>query len=661
MIVNVLFPSSYVHCRTSTGCIHHTARRPGSRLSRVTAAFLGLLLEVSTFGANSAQVANTDFEHLTHEQRKILASPSIRMPSPKFDFSRPPGPQFSELEKASQRKAGERVLPVVLESFKQGAAVVRIPPGDYRFGHERWDAEGVVYALQFAGLKRDSEHTFTIDATGVTFWFDLPDDQAPAAHFAVGFKECENVVFRGATLDRGTRGHVEGQITAIDFPGNRIEIQLSPGLELPAQFNDQLEQRILPFKADGAFCAPLYALQWGGTKLKYRKIIPGTQPRRAWVQLCEPALLQTIQDPDWQRAYGEQGTLRVGDGLSCVYSVSCAIELERCRHLTMDQLKVYLPKSWGAEWGGDGGHLWKNCYFGPRPGTSQWQGGEGFMFCATRQGTTLDHVCLRHTGDDVANFHGYWGNPQQVDGARMRFELSYEFRRTVLRDARPGDRLWFRDKLSGGIVGEARLVERRGEEFVLDRPVSPFTNTIVEWPDHACAGWTIQHCDWQDNYQRLLIQSGPGIVRYCSFTRQGSGIELNSVMPYIEGGVPRDITIAHNVFTDVNPRPHGAAIGVYSHTFGPGALTFSNIVIRDNKFIRPGETAVSLENVTCGEISGNRILRPLQSTALARPREPRRNQAIWLKNCQDVRVEKNRVKDPGHYASEKTSSAASTK
>ena len=131
-------------------------------------------------------------------------------------------------------------MPTVLAAFHRGAESVRIPSGDYRFGQERWDRDGVVYALEFSGLKRAVEHPFTIDASGATFWFDLPDDQVPTAHFCVGFKECSNVIFRGATLDRGSRGHVEGRITGFDFPGHRVEIQLSPGLTVPIHFSDSL-------------------------------------------------------------------------------------------------------------------------------------------------------------------------------------------------------------------------------------------------------------------------------------------------------------------------------------------------------------------------------------------------------------------------------------
>lgn len=43
---------------------------------------------------------------------------------------------------------------------------------------------------------------FRILAQGVTFWFELPPDQAPSAHFALGFVNCSHLSLEGATLDR---------------------------------------------------------------------------------------------------------------------------------------------------------------------------------------------------------------------------------------------------------------------------------------------------------------------------------------------------------------------------------------------------------------------------------------------------------------------------
>ncbi len=524
-----------------------------------------------------------------------------------FSLSAPAGPQFNDVQKQAQREAGRNVLPLVLAALSNNMDSVRIPPGDYRFGKESWGRDGVRFALEFTGLKREAAHPFTIDATGATFWFDLPDDQAPHAHFALGFKECSNLIFRGATLDRGTRGHVEGRITEIDFANNRIEIQLSPGLTVPTTFNGKLEQRVLPFKADGRFCAPLYALQNGGVHLKYTDIRPSGTVGRYFVTMGDSKLLDTIKDPQWHKRYGDLGTLQVGDGLSCIYTVSCAVELIRCERLTLEGLKVYMPKSWGAEWGGFGAHVWKDCYFGPRPNTSQWQGGEGFMFNATRHGTTLDGIVMRHTGDDVANFHGYWGHIDKLADNRVTFVRSGEFDRTLARDLAPGDRLLFRDRNTGQPIGEAHIVSSEGNVVSADRPVEAFTNAIVQFPDHECAGWKVLRCDFRNNYQRLLIQSGSGTVSNCLFVRQGNGIEINSDFPYVEGGVARDITIKDNTFIDVNPQPGGAAIWMHTRTYNGGAPPFSNIVITGNTFIRPGSVAIRLDSFNGGIIASNRF------------------------------------------------------
>jgi hypothetical protein len=360
--------------------------------------------------------------------------------------------------------------------------------------------------------------------------------------------------------------------------------------------------------------------------LKYAGITRSGTAGRYFVTMGDTRLLDTIRDPQWRQATGDLGTLEVGDGLSCIYAVSCAMELVRCDRLTMDGLKVYIPKGWGAEWGGEGGHLWKNCYFGPRPGTSQWQGGEGFMFCATRRGATLDGVEMRHTSDDIANFHGYWGHIESSVSNRVTFARSGEFDRTVARDAAPGDRMLFRNRNSGQLIGEARVVSAEGNAVYADRTVAGFTNAIVEWPDHACAGWVVRRCDFRDNYQRLLIQSGPGTVSDCVFARQGCGIEINSDFPYVEGGVAHDITIADNTFTDVNPQPGGAAVSMHTHTYDGGAPPFSNIVITGNTFIRPGGAAIALDSFSGGAIVSNRF----EQTA---------SPPVVLKRCSGIREE----------------------
>ncbi len=587
---------------------------------------------------------------LTKAQRGVLEEPGTKAPGAAFSFDAPQGPTFAEEQRKAQVEAGKGVVAMVRKAFDSGAASVRIPPGDYRFGQETWGPVGPIYPLEFAGLKRDADHTFTIDARGVTFWFDLTDDEAATAHFCLGFRDCANIILRGATIDRGTRGNVEGKIVQIDAPGNRFEIKLTKGCVVPTKFNGDMNQRVVPFKADGTFPAPLYALQPGGVHLMYKGIVPGEAEGLYWVTMNDSALMDTLRDPNWAKAYGEQGMLRVGDGISCVYTVAEAIGVVGCRNMTMEGVSIYAAKANPSETGGYGAHLWKNCYIGPRPGTNQWQGGEGFMFNGTGHGTTLDGVTIRHTADDCCNVHGYWGHVKSVAGERMTFEVNWATGHALAYDAAVGDKILFWDKESGSLVGEAKVVAIDGDSVVLDKEAGQFANAVAEWVDHECAGWLIQNCDWSDDYQRVLFQSGPGAVRNCKFTRLGSSLELNSDFPYVEGGIATDIRVTGNTFTDVNPMPGGAAISVHFHTYGAGqGWPMSGIEIVGNTFVRPGGPAIELSNVSASNIEGNRFERVVEQTAIARGGEAGVRQAVWLVRCAGMRVGRTVLIDPGKW------------
>ncbi len=179
---------------------------------------------------------------LAPHQRVIL---ELKSPPPidaAFSFDAPAGPQFTDAEKEMQRELGKGVMPKVMHAFESDAAEMRIPPGDYRFGQERYEGARVIYPLGFENMQRDAAHPFVIDATGATFWFDLDDKQMPPGHRCVGFRNCRNIVLRGAMIDRGTRGCIEGRITRIDRAGNRFEIQPSPGIVVPASYRGGEEQ-----------------------------------------------------------------------------------------------------------------------------------------------------------------------------------------------------------------------------------------------------------------------------------------------------------------------------------------------------------------------------------------------------------------------------------
>jgi hypothetical protein len=355
----------------------------------------------------------------------------------------------------------------------------------------------------------------------------------------------------------------------------------------------------------------------------------------------DPDLMERIHDANWQRAYGELGVLSVGDGLSCLYTGAGAIVLEDSANLTMYGVSVYVAKGGPSESGGDGAHLWKDCYFGPRPGTSQWKGADGYLFRSTRYGATLDNVTIRHTADDLANFHGIWGKVKSVSGKQVILETNGSLRPT-LDNARPGDRLYFIHRKTGVFLGEAKLTALNGFQLTLDRDATPFAEAQAEWLDHECAGWTVQKCLWEDNFQRLLIMSGPGTVRDCTFIRMGSNISLNTGMGLV-GGIPSDIAIVNNTFIDVNPRPNGVVIDAFAHnTQGQAAVPpIERLLIASNTFVRSGGPSINLVGINSARITGNRFDAPVRATLLARTNEPVERQAIVLRHSASTEVTSN--------------------
>ncbi|MFZ4764960.1 MAG: right-handed parallel beta-helix repeat-containing protein [Roseimicrobium sp.] len=582
-------------------------------------------------------------DHLSPHQRALLDSKSPPPEEYRFSFDLPAGPQFTDAEKDAQRGRGKDVMPMVRKAFEAGAAEVRIPPGDYRFGKGTWDKDGPVYALDFRGMKREAAKPFRILAHGVTFWFELPPDQAPSAHFALGFVNCSHLSLEGATLDRDPRGCMEGRITQLDEAGNRIEIEATKGTLILTSFNGKLEERLVPFNADGTFCAALYALQHRGpARLAFRSVEPGTQPGRYWVHLAEKSeLLSMNRDPAWIRAYGDAGTLQVGDGLCLLHTTTTAIGVIGCTGMKFIGVRNHITKGGLREFGGGGGHLWKDCYFGPRPGTCHWQGSDGFLSGCMERGSTLDGCTMLHTTDDLINFNGLWGYVERVEGRNITLHPDSHM------PAEPGDTLNFFDKQTGAPLGTANVESASKLSLTLDRDAASLANAVAENPRWQNDGWEIQNCDFRDSYQRVLIQGGNGgTLRDCRFTRIGSGIYLASnFFTRNEGGICRRIRIENNVFEDMAIHPEGVTLQAGFQSLNHAASTplLSDLTVRGNRFINSGRYAIEFSLVSGGEISGNTFVNSGQPRALTGQAKAQDDaKPVQLKQCADIIVKDNR-------------------
>jgi hypothetical protein len=261
----------------------------------------------------------------------------------------------------------------------------------------------------------------------------------------------------------------------------------------------------------------------------------------------------------------------------------------------------------------------------------------------------MDNVTIRHTADDLQNFHGIWGKVKSVSGNQVTLETNGALLPT-LRNARPGDRLRFIHRKNGALLGEAKLVSHQDYQLTLDQDATPFAEGQAEWLDHECAGWVVQNCRWEDNFQRLLIMSGPGLVRGCTFTRMGSNISLNTGMGLV-GGIPSDITITDNTFIDVSSRPHNAAIDAHAHNAqgGSGTPPIEHLIITGNTITRSGGPAMNLIGIQDSRIENNVIESPVRATLLARPNDETDRQAIFLRHSSRVTVKGNTLTDPENH------------
>jgi len=85
---------------------------------------------------------------------------------------------------------------------------------------------------------------------------------------------------------------------------------LPPGIVVPINYKSGEEQRLFLFRSDGRSCAPLYDLQSGVRKPRYKNITPAAD-RRYWINMQEPEFIHRLHDADWVRACGgrREGTV----------------------------------------------------------------------------------------------------------------------------------------------------------------------------------------------------------------------------------------------------------------------------------------------------------------------------------------------------------------
>lgn len=572
-------------------------------------------------------------------------------PAAPFSLDDPSGkPDFTDEEIRSQKLEGNRILDEI-ETAANDLSVDEyvIPAGNYGFDVNKMYSNAAS-GFVLKNIIRPDDDPFVIKADGVTFWFSLINKPAPNFSRAIHLINCENISIEGLTVDSYTSNTIEGKLTEIDIPYNRIAVELSDGTitdEALITGFEGTEKRIIPVKADGKAIPALYNINstWGVEYLFIRKV-EKIEEGKYWFYFKSQLLLNTIFEADWLEQYGTDGTLEPGDGISLLFGTMIGISLDNCKQLTIKDVSCYIGKAGFWENGGYGDHKWLNCRFSPRPGTNRILGGEGNMSQGIRHGSLYDNLYIGVTSDDAMNIHGFWSKVKTASSSLVQFDFAPV-------GIQKGDPVEFYDG-AGRLIETNTVAETPASNFnyngfllgpiKLDSaPTGEVYSLSARWPNSECNGWKISNSYFEGVYQRILIQTGPGVFEGNTMRDMGSNLALDTNTADYEGGFLRDIEVRNNVFINTAVHPGAFPVKVSFNPNWASNIKASGISITDNVVLGAGASAISLNNVRETDISDNYFLDMHEKSNVIVPYLDLPDVAVSASGSDDLTLSGNRV------------------
>ncbi len=535
-------------------------------------------------------------------------------------------PNFTAEQKSAQKKAGKELL-IAINQAARNPEISKfiIPAGNYGF-EATTGYGGVNSSAVLTDIQRTEDNPFTIEAEGVTFWFEMIDKPCGSVIRGLHIRNSSNIIINNLTLDGYTPCAIEGEITSIDKAGNRIGFKPYAGtMELTDIIVDRAikgsEFRMVTVKANGDYPAPLYNIdgQWGpGSTWGANLEVDGDT---VWFTLKTTTLMNTVFTDQWLSTYGKNGTVEVGDGICVLYGTVLAACIDNCKQIQMNGLNCYVTKGGFWENGGYGDHLWKDCYFGPRPGTNRLLGGEGNMSQGLRHGSTYDGVVYGLTTDDSINIHGFWSEMKSYEAKDGGYYAKLNWAPVGIQ---AGDKAELYTN-SGKLVATLTVKSNPSEDaqfsynyngflnngiLFKEQPPENYAQLKVRWPASECDGFVIRNCVFSNVYQRALVNSGSGVIENNLFLNHGSNLALTSNTGAYEGGVMKNIVIRNNVFCSTANHPGATTVDISQTTNWANYVSAENITLENNVFVQCGKV-VSASNVKNLSVIGNLIVEPI--------------------------------------------------
>ncbi len=588
---------------------------------------------------------------------------------PPFRITDPVGLESDEAVKAEQRRAGASLHAAIMQAYAGGAKRFRIKPGAYRFAE--------MAPLRFTGLK-----DFTIEATGVTFWFERDMKQVAANPPGLDLVRCADVTLKGASIDFDPPLYIQAKILRIDHGEKVFEVVVDEGFPVVDALGPG---QMTAYHADGTFIPQTVLRHVGTSRIGGRRMKVRFDPQMRCV-------VEGSHDKRLAAAWNRENLIRAGDYLAIIFRRGRSIHVDRCERVTLENVTLYASPGMGIlETGGGGGNVYRRVKLIRKPGTCRLHAGmaDGFHSAMTARGATIEGCEFSFNSDDMINLHGFFTlvchrfSPRRFVVVPMRYnpyrvggEIAFYHFRTVEPQGRaamtaiePLDDAPLVAKVKR-LPEEMKILAYKGEPVVitLDRDVAADERSIAETFNFNAPGFVIRDCYFHDTMGRALLLNGAsdGVVENNVWERMYGGIRVYmESWYYMEGGFPRNVRIVGNRLTDIggptlgNPtQPVQAAIYAgmvpapnYMRTSKP----LANIEIVDNVIERPDRQPIIMTYTRGGRIAGNRIVRPHRRSGplgldigSAYYGKSLRS-AIYVGVASDVVVRDNTVVDPeGH-------------
>ena len=496
----------------------------------------------------------------------------------------------------------ELLQQTILDAFKAGQQKIVIAAGVYSIPASNQGAN-----LEF----RDLEN-FEIDATGATF---LMEDNSKTG---VYFGNCQNVVFRGATVRNATIPFTQGAVAAVASDRKSFELQIDDGY--PATLDDAKK-----FDARTTY----YIFDRVTRRLKNNTYDYGSAGAR---RLSERRFRVSFDN-------ALSAEIEVGDLSSMRGRGATGVHLDNCVNMTIEKVSAQFAGGFGwFETGGTGNRfIGISAKPGPRPDAATASplmsaNADGFHSAGAKVGPMIENSMFTRMPDDGIAIHGEYQMVRQTNG-------------NILTCMRPwpgapyeiGDRVaWVRK--NGVPGGEAKVlsVKTLPDEFLppietefphfrdnkfffqitLDQPFEAQAGDVVSNLEHTGDGFVLRNNTILDHRARgLLIKARDGIIENNLVDGSSiAGLVIGPELWWGEGNYAKNLRISGNTFAHcgyATTGPWNEQAGVLTvHGTGdaPDARGHSNLTIDNNLFANNDGVNVVLDGLENSTFTNNKFI-----------------------------------------------------